>query len=84
MLRPEYENNLKILIITIPKSEIEIEHKTQSWVWDLLVITTLYYTYQIESKQQGISELFYKEQIGVGMFSAENYLLWYNPRVKNL
>ena len=27
MLRPEYENNLRILIITIPESEIEIEHK---------------------------------------------------------
>ena len=44
MLRPEYENNLRILIITIPESEIEIEHKTPSWVWawvwDLLVITT--------------------------------------------
>ena len=36
-LRPEYENNLKILIITIPESENEIELKTQ----DLLVITTL-------------------------------------------
>ena len=40
MLRPEYENNLRILIITIPESEIEIERKTPSWVWDLLVITT--------------------------------------------
>ena len=40
MLRPEYENNLSILIITIPEFEIEIQHKTPSWVWDLLVITT--------------------------------------------
>ena len=40
MLRPEYENNLRILIITIPESEIEIDHKTPSWVWDLLVIST--------------------------------------------
>ena len=44
-LRPEYENNLKILIITIPESETEIEHKPPSWVWawvwDLIVITTL-------------------------------------------
>ena len=29
-LRPEYENNLKILIITIPESETEIELKTPS------------------------------------------------------
>ena len=44
MLRPVYKNNLRILIITIPESEIEIEHKTPSWVWawDLLVITTHY------------------------------------------
>ena len=46
MLRPEYENNLRIFIITIPESEIEIEHKSASWVWawvwDLLVITTPY------------------------------------------
>ena len=42
-LRPEYETNLKILIITIPESETEIEHKIPSWVWvwDLIVITTL-------------------------------------------
>ena len=40
MLRPEYENNNRILIITIPGSEIEIVYKTASWVWDLLVITT--------------------------------------------
>ena len=42
MVRPEYKNNLRILIITITESEIEIERKTPSWawVWDLLVITT--------------------------------------------
>ena len=44
MLRPEYENSLRILIIIIPESEIEIAHKIPSWVWawvwDLLVITT--------------------------------------------
>ena len=44
MLRPEYEHNLRILIITIPESETEIEHKIPSWVWvwvwDLLIITT--------------------------------------------
>ena len=53
MLRPKYENNLRILIFTISVSEIEIEHKTPSWVWDLLVkivittpglpISSLYY-----------------------------------------
>ena len=40
MLRTEYEKNLRILIITIPESDIEIVLKTLSLVW-AWVITTL-------------------------------------------
>ena len=53
MLRPEYENNLRILIFTIPESEIESWAQTLSWVWDLLVIIThnLFKPYLCEKAQ---------------------------------
>ena len=55
MLRPEYENNLRILIITVPESEIEIEYKTLSWawVWDLsVIITQCYWCFKVLSRPE--------------------------------